>query len=400
MGVKRVLIFCMSYYPRFVGGAEIVVKEITDRLDKSGEYSFDMITLRYDSSLKKEDVFGKIKIFRIGFSKKNVEISDLKKIPLHYNKYLYQFLAPVKAISLHKKKPYDIVWGITAHSGGVPASLFSFFFKKVKYVQSLHEGDPPQHIEKLAKPFWFLFKRSFTKPDVIQAVSFFLAEWARKNKATCPIYVVPNGIDIERFKKRKSTKNIFLEKKIINSEKEVVLITVSRLVHKNAVDIIIKSLKFLSKNIKLVVIGVGSEEMKLRELVKKENLERRVYFLGEIKNEDIPIYLQHANIFIRPSRSEGFGISFIEAMISKLPVIGTREGGIKDFLFSGLEKKQKQTGWIVEKDSPNDIAKSVNKILSDKKKTKEVVNNAFSLVKEKYDWKKIILDLKKKVFNS
>ena len=43
-GKKRILIFSLVYYPRFVGGAEVAVKEITDRLGNN--YDFDMVTLR------------------------------------------------------------------------------------------------------------------------------------------------------------------------------------------------------------------------------------------------------------------------------------------------------------------------------------------------------------------
>ena len=57
--MKRVLIFSLTYHP-FIGGAEVALKEITDRLDPS-EFEFDMITLRFDSNLPRVEKMGKKK---------------------------------------------------------------------------------------------------------------------------------------------------------------------------------------------------------------------------------------------------------------------------------------------------------------------------------------------------
>jgi hypothetical protein len=66
----KILIFSLAYFPNMVGGAEVAIKEITDRI-QSEEIDFSMVTLRYDSSLPKYEKIGNIKIHRIGFSVKN-----------------------------------------------------------------------------------------------------------------------------------------------------------------------------------------------------------------------------------------------------------------------------------------------------------------------------------------
>ncbi len=126
-------------------------------------------------------------------------MGDLKKFPLHLNKILFQFLAPLRAYQLHRTYQYDATWAMMAHSCGVPAAIFKIFNPNVKYILNLQEGDPPEYIEKKMRPLWPLFKRAFTKADVIQPLSTFLAAWARKMGYTGPIEIIPNGANTKHF---------------------------------------------------------------------------------------------------------------------------------------------------------------------------------------------------------
>jgi len=89
--------------------------------------------------------------------------------------------------------------------------------------------------------------------------------------------------------------------------------------------------------------------------------------------------MQVADIFIRPSRSEGQGISFLEAMACKIPVIATPVGGIVDFLKDG------ETGYFCQPENPESIAETVKRVISDPNKN-QIIENAYEMVKEKYDW--------------
>src|SRR5438046_1627520 len=107
--MKRVLIFSLTYYPNLVGGAEIPVKKITDRIDPS-EIAFDMITLRFDSTLPETEHIGNVTVHRIGFSKPNPRIGELVKSPLKWNKYLFPFISFFKARELNRAHHYDAIW--------------------------------------------------------------------------------------------------------------------------------------------------------------------------------------------------------------------------------------------------------------------------------------------------
>ena len=63
---NKILIFSLAYYP-FVGGAEVAIKEITDRVGE--EFEFDMITVNLDGKQKSEERIGNINIHRIGKGK-------------------------------------------------------------------------------------------------------------------------------------------------------------------------------------------------------------------------------------------------------------------------------------------------------------------------------------------
>ncbi len=408
--MKKILIFSLNYYPKYVGGAEVAIKEIVERQDKN-KYEFHMITLRFDSNLPKYEVIHGIHVHRIGFTKKDASISDLKNSWLKYNKYFFQVFAGFYGLLLNRKHKFDAIWAMMAHSCGIPAGIYKAFSSHTKYILTLQEGDPLDYIQSLAKPFpnflfflnsityWFL-KNGFLKADIIQSISTFLNDWAinmgNKNKKI----VIPNAVDIRQFTRKIPKEELeIIKNKLDKKDNEIWLITTSRLVYKNGVDDVIKALKILENqsraNYHFAVLGIGPEEEKYKNLVKSFNLEDKIKFLGEIKHPEIVAYLKVCDIFIRPSRSEGMGNSFLEAMATQMPVIATREGGLSDFIFDG------KTAFVCEKNDPNSIVSAINKI--EDFKQRHILNNvlieAYRMVMEKYDWDKIANKMEEEIFS-
>ncbi len=409
LGVKRILIFSLAYYPKYVGGAELAIKEITDRLARGrstaegiepSEIEFHMVTLRFDSTLPKVERFGNVLVHRIGFATENPSISDLNSYPLRLNKHLFQFLATWKAFSLHRTYRYDGIWAMMAHSCGVPAALFKLIYPRVPYLLTLQEGDPPERIERIMLPLWPLFARAFTSADIVQVISTFLGRWARRRGFTGPLEVVPNGVDVERFSREEMPAVVEEVSDGLGKRMgDVFLVTTSRLVRKNAVDVVIRALSLLPEHVRFIVLGVGPDDLSLKRLARESGVSERVRFVGEVAHREIPTYLHASDIFIRPSRSEGMGNSFVEAMAAGLPVIGTQEGGIADFLFDEKRNPDKPiTGWAVDVDNPEQIAEAVKDIMSNPEKVRAVTATAHALVAEKYDWDIIARDMREKVF--
>ncbi len=375
--MKRILILSVSYFP-FVGGAEVAVKEITDRI---ADWQFDMLTARMDRKLPRFERIGSVDVYRIGFGFKALD------------KYIYTFFGFFKALKLHFKNHYEIVWPIMAAYSSF-AVLFKLFFPKIKILLTLQEGDPIEYITRLKRIiiFWPVYRFYFRKADRIQTISNFLADWAKKLRGNSKnIVVIPNGVDLKEFSSFAEASALFKQELGIK-ETEKVLITTSRLVEKNAVADIIDAMKFLPENTKLLILGVGPEEENLKARTKILNLGSRVMFVGAIGHGKLLVYLKISDVFVRPSLSEGLGISFLEAMAAGIPIIGTPVGGIIDFLKDG------ETGLFCEVKNPKSIAEKVKLLLANNDLREKIITNAKKLIEEKYDWD-LIAGKMKEAFN-
>ncbi len=393
--MKKVLIFSLNYYPRFIGGAEVAIKEITDRIDPS-EIEFHMITLRFDSELPAIEKIGNVLVHRIGFAKPHATIAELRKFPLHLNKYFYQFMAASYASRMYEKYRYDGIWAMMAHSCAIPAGIFKKKHPEVSYLLTLQEGDPPEQIEKMMKPVWGLFKQGFTRADVLQPISNFLRAWGIRMGFTGDAQVIPNAVDTKKFSAVFSPEDIsVMKEKLGKKEGDVFLVTTSRLVHKNGIDDVIRALPLLPEHVSFLIYGIGPDEAMLRALAKDLGVETRARFMGQIAHAEMPLMLAACDIFTRPSRSEGMGNSFLEAMAAGLPVIATQEGGIADFLFDARRNPDHATtGWAVDADNPEQIAEAVKQIIADPHVVGAVTATARAMVFERYEWDMIANDMK------
>lgn len=404
MSKKRVLIFSLVYYPNFIGGAEVAIKEITDRLGNG--FEFDMVTLRLDSHLPKVERIGNINVYRVGWTGgKDLKVSpDSLPFHLHLNKYFMPITAFIKAVYLHKKNNYDVFWSMMATYNSFAALFMKWCFPKTKFLLTLQEGDPIPYIKKRAFWVWPLFRSIFTNADIIQVISKYLGDFARDMGSRCPVIVVPNAVDIKRFTKEYKDEEINeIKNKLEKKDDDIFLITTSRLVTKNAVEDIIKAMPLLPSNVKLIIAGRGYMESSLKRESKILGIENRIQFIGWLTHSDMPKYLKASDIFIRVPISEGFGNSYVEAMACGLPCIATPVGGILDFI------KDRETGMFVHPSSPDggayggraevrnpeSVRDAVMELVKDPELVSKIKRQSFEMVKEKYDWPIITQEMNK-----
>jgi len=389
--MNKILIFTTAYWP-FIGGAEIAVKEITDRLggNNSQSYSFDLITSRLDKKLAPKERVGNINVFRLGGGRK-------------FDKFLLPFNGLFLALKLNRLNEYDWAMSVMASQAGITAALFKILKPKVKLLLNLQEGDEEEYLARYVFGSNFLFKLLIRplsrlvvkKADYITVISRYLQERAKNGGARCPIEVIPNGVDVGKFKvsarggsafggKSSYLKVIEFKKSLGLSENEKVIITVSRLVKKNGVEDLIRAFSYLNDiDCYLFIIGTGELQTELKKLTAELKLEKRIIFLGKIAHDQVPSYLTASDVFVRSSLSEGLGNAFLEAMATGVPVVGTPIGGIPDFLFD------EETGLLCQAGNPADIAAKIRRLLDDTVLAEKIKANGLKLVQEKYDWSKI-----------
>ncbi|MDO8430304.1 MAG: glycosyltransferase family 4 protein [bacterium] len=383
----QIAVFSFAYHP-FEGGAEIAIREVIKRLLG---LNFTIFTYKFNRSWSPKERNGNVEIFRLGRGSRSGKLYG--RI---WSKIFYIFKALAEAENLHQRERFDAIWAVMASYGGVAALFFKLKHPKVPLFLTIQEGDSERHMV-LGKfgLVGFLGKRIIKNADYIQVISNYLKEFVKKRGAESPIEVIPNGVDLELFSTKYSNAELKAIRENLGLKDEYVVITTSRLVYKNAVDVLIEAIAICKSkmlNIKCLVIGGGPEKDKLKSQCKKLKVDNDVIFLGQIPQRDLPLYLKVSDLFARPSRSEGLGSSFLEAMAAGIPVIGTPVGGIVDFLKDG------ETGFYVKVNDPKDLADKISKALRDPELRKKVIHNSQVLIRENYSWDKIAI-LFKNIFD-
>ncbi|MDP2933687.1 MAG: glycosyltransferase family 4 protein [bacterium] len=365
--MKKVLIFTTAYKP-YVGGAEIAVAEITKRL--GADHIFFMITYRFSRALPAFENRDGMEIYRLGFG----TVLD--------RWFLFPILAFFQALRIHRRQKVDLLWAVMVTYASIGAYFMKIVHPKLPLLLTLQEGDPIEHLRfgKMGMlGLWW--KLLLGRADYVQAISSYLADFAVSRGARAKVAIVPNGVNIEHFSKTTDSGVLQRLKDSFRLRPEdKVAITVSRLVRKNAVDVCVRSLSHLDGRFKLLIVGTGQDMGELQKLVSELKLSERVIFTGQISHVELPDYLHLASVFIRPSRSEGLGNSFLEAMAANVPIIGTLEGGVKDFLKDG------ETGLACKVDDPKDLAEKIQRISEDQVLREAVSFKAAQLIRHSYSW--------------
>ncbi len=370
----KILIFSTDYLPH-IGGAEIAVHELTKRIPPE-RIAFDMLTPRYSRTLPKRERVGSINVRRVGIGH-----------PI--DKYVFPVTGFFVALVRSRKTTYDCVWGIMASFGSIAGALFHTIRNKKEFVVTLQEGDDERYLKRyvfgnellyrlIVQPMHYFPIRRATH---ITAISKYLIHRAKQSGTKAPITLLPNGVDISVFTARASEvgRNALRQKLHIPTS-AYVLVSTSRLVYKNGLDTLIRTLPLLNKKVHVLIVGSGPLGGSLNALAKELAVIDRVHFVPSVTQDELPQYLHASDIFVRLSRSEGFGNSFVEALACGLPVIGTPVGGIVDFL------QDRKTGILIEPDNPSALVHAVSELANIPEQARMIAQNGQKMVMEKYVW--------------
>jgi len=277
-----------------------------------------------------------------------------------------------------KEQP-DIIHGQWAFPGGYFSFIIAKIFRK-KSIISIHGAETPLlnkfriirrlTIHSLNKSSKVIVNSNYTK-DV------YVKMGVNENKII-KINPIPNFL-------QHVSDNALLKKFKTNftNEKSRIITFVGRLVERKGIEYLIKAVsETKTENIHLIIAGSGWLLNDLKKLTCTLELENKITFFENPSDEDLGKLYGITDVFVLPSiidskgETEGLGLVILEAMNAGIPVVATSVGGIKDII------KHEVNGLLVNQKDPKDIAKAIQRIISDEELKRKIVENSKKTVME------------------
>mgnify|MGYP001627892974 CR=1 FL=1 len=328
--------------------------------------------VRWANSLYKRGF--KITLFTMHEKKDNL-LEGINVIELPFkNPYGYILNIPYLRSKLKELAP-DLVHSMYAFGHSFLARMAAY----KPHIVSVFGSDIYDDTEKN-----FIYKRivkdNILKADVVCSTSNVMGQRIKEViEREININITPFGVDIQRFDKIEGCKK---------DKSEFVIGTVKKLEDKYGVDVLIKSFalfvdKYPKLNTRLIIVGEGSKKQELVLLAKELEVLDKCEFIGFVKYNEVPIWLQKMHVFMELSRliSESFGVSVIEAMACKLPVIVSNVGGLKEVV------DDKKTGIIIPNENYKVASEKIEYLFKNSNIAAELGENARTKVLSEYSWK-------------
>lgn len=198
------------------------------------------------------------------------------------------------------------------------------------------------------------------------------------------INIIPTGIDLEKFQHHLSPKATeSLREHCGFSQDDYVILSLGRVSKEKSIDVLLdqlpRLLKFIPK-VKLLIVGDGPYKSTLMAKVKTMKLEEVVVFTGQVAFEKVGDYYCAANIFANASASESQGLTIVEAIATKLPVVVYDDLNVEGLVIQGV------SGRLFK--SENTLGNQIIAAYNNEAETKRMVDNAALMVqnlsKEKF----------------
>ena len=201
------------------------------------------------------------------------------------------------------------------------------------------------------------------------------------------VIVIPNGVDASVYEKEFDRTEF--RKRFALPEEKIVLY-VGRLVYEKGVQTLVNAIpKILSRvNAKFVVVGDGGMKDHLMRQVANMRLSHRIMFTGFLDEESLRKLYQIADVCVVPSLYEPFGITALEAMAAKTPLVVSNTGGLSEIV------EHDKTGTKVYAGNADSLAWGITRILLDPGYADWIKLNAYKKALEVYDWTRIAKETK------
>ncbi len=379
----KICIFTETYYP-VVGGGETQARLLAEGLITNG-HSVIVLTRRSDAALRQHENYGDVRVYRLA----PVGSGQLKKWGL--------LLSSLPAL-VRLRDQYDLIFVSGYRIIGLTAVLVGKLFRKPVILKADSQGEMSgEFFESGLKKFGtsrsslpfrlFLGFRNviLKKANAFSAISPEIAsEWTSNRVPLNKIQVIPNGVDTTLFTPANAEHKSFLREKLKLPPAAIIAIYTGRLVSYKGLPLLLKVWNEICprhENAILLLAGTGGLdihncEAQLHDYVTSAGLEKNVWFLGSVQN--IPEYLQAADLFVFPTENDAFPSSLIEAMSCGLPIVTTPVGAIKTIV------AHQETGLIVQPGNRQQLYEALVAIVSDKTLASRLGQAGRQIVEERY----------------
>lgn len=385
------ILFVTSKFPRFEGDAQPrFVFDLAEELHKLG-HEINIIC-PHDFKAKEKDIISGILVYRFKYfyPTRFQKIAYGAGIPANLRSSLLAKLQiPLFALSeilLTKKIAKKINPDIVHAHWGFPQGLAAKLTGR-PYIVTIYGGEV--FLSKRYHLLWlldYIIKNSCGTFALTNGLRDVMKEFSIKSK----VGVIPLGVNINKF--HPDVEGYREVRKRFCKENELLVLSVARLVEKKGIKYLIEAFAKVLKKIpdcRLAIIGDGPLRNSLIDLAKTLKISDKVKFVGEVNHKELPKYYCAADLFVLPSiidstgDRETQGVVFLEAMASKLAVMGTNTGGIPDII------SNPEVGVLVPQKDSEKLAEKMIELLSDKDLRNRYKENAYEHVIKNFTWKDI-----------
>jgi len=326
----------------------------------------------------------------------NLQKQSIKTYNLKYLKRDISFFSEIKSYfelnRLLKKTKPDILH-VNSSKAGVLGSLAARKLP-IKIIYTVHGAVFTAAFSRLFQKVFKLIEKVTAKyKHKIIAVSENDRRLWLKNKIcqADKIKTINNGIDLDKekiFLNRSDARNFFNENARGFKNQKIIGTIANFYAEKNLLFLLKTFNHFFSenKNIFLIIIGNGPEKNKLKKFIRENNLRDNVFLPGYLENASK--YLKAFDIFVLPSKKEGFPYVLLEAQLAKVPIIASRKGGIPEIVIDGVN------GLLFESENQKEFTEKIKKLLDDENLSNNLTRKAYLRVKEKFSKDDFILKTK------
>lgn len=337
-------------YPPYINGVSTSIVMLQKALEKLGHQVFVVTVNAKEHSYVYED-----KIIRI------------PGIPTGIYDYRLTGIYPIRAINKIKAWDLDVIHSHTEFGVGTFARIIAkqldiplvhtyhtMYEDYVHYItKGYFDGTSKKIVAYLTK-----FYCDKTASELIVPTKKTYNLFKEKYHFDKDIYIVPTGIETERFHRENFTKAQILDKRksLGISNNDFVILFVGRLAKEKNVNFLLEQQKILNKknkNLKLVIVGSGPDLEHFKTMSKKLKIDDTTIFTDKVPWEEIPIYYQIADVFVTASLTETQGLTLIEAIASSVPVVAINDSSFSDVIVDGLngylfDTKKQYRNYITE----------------------------------------------------